>query len=76
MLVSTDVTLSGSLDFNATSVEIAPITIAGTEWFERHFGCGAVSATVKKSVAMFEVIPDLNESDVTWCDPNQTGDPK
>ena len=69
MLVSTDVTLTGSLNFNATSVEIAPVTIVGTEWFERHFGTGAVSATVKKTVAVFEVIPSLEEAEVTWCDP-------
>jgi len=44
-----DVTLVGLNDFSATSVEVTPITIAGCEWFERHFGDGAVSANVPKS---------------------------
>lgn len=46
-----DVRIVGLVDFNATSVEVEPITIAGCEWFERHFGEGAVSANVRKSDA-------------------------
>ena len=46
-----DVKLVGLIDFNSTNVEITPITIAGCEWFERHFGLDAISANVPKSQA-------------------------
>ena len=65
-MTHSDVSLAGLVDFNAVSVEISPITIAGTDWFEKHFGAGAVSASVPKTVAMFEVVPSLQDENLKW----------
>lgn len=64
-----DISLNGLLDFKSVSVEISPISIAGTDWFEKHFGCGAVSARICKSLSS-EVVESLNRNELTWIDKN------
>lgn len=61
-----DLRLNGMTEFTATSVEIEPITIDGTDWFESHFGQGVVSVIVPKTVAAFEVEPLLRELGLGW----------
>ena len=43
-----DIALDGG-DFNSTTATVEPLTDAGREFFARHFGSFAVSATLRKS---------------------------
>lgn len=44
-----DIRISFPASFNATTLEVMPLSEKGREWFQSKFGRGAVSAEIYKS---------------------------